>query len=211
MYLTDVILVSELKMIIWFCACGQEHLWHDECVTGYLSRMCTGEGIVLYVGAGLCESGKGNETPRSLVRSHGGRNVGLGCLKIGCWGEYLGLRGTRYQVVGENYIMRSLMFCIANQKLCGWLNKKKIRWAGHVACMGESRVVCRVLMGKSEGKRPPGRPRHRWEDNIKMHLHEVRCWGHGLDRSDSGYGEVAGTCECGNEPSGSIKCGVFRD
>jgi len=43
----------------------------------------------------------------------------------------------------------------------------------HVACMGERRGVHRVLVGKPEGKRPMGRPRHRWEDNIKMDLREV--------------------------------------
>jgi len=46
-------------------------------------------------------------------------------------------------------------------------------WAGHVARMGEGRGVYRVLAGKSEGKRPLGRPRHRWEVNIKMDLREV--------------------------------------
>ena len=48
-----------------------------------------------------------------------------------------------------------------------------MRWAGHVARMGEGRVVHRVLVGKPEGKRPLGRPRRRWEDNIKMDLQEV--------------------------------------
>ena len=73
--------------------------------------------------------------------------------------------------------------------------------------MGERRGVYRVWVGKPEGKRPLGRPRRRWEDNIKMDLQEVRCGGYGLDRGGSGYGQVAGTCECGNELSGSIKCG----
>jgi hypothetical protein len=45
-----------------------------------------------------------------------------------------------------------------------------MRWAGHVACMGERRGVYRVLVGKPEGKRPLGRPKHRWEENIKMDL-----------------------------------------
>jgi hypothetical protein len=40
---------------------------------------------------------------------------------------------------------------------------------------------------------------------------ESAMWGYGLDRAGSGYGQVAGTCECGNEPSGSIKCGEFLD
>ena len=52
-----------------------------------------------------------------------------------------------------------------------------MRWAGHVACIGESRGVYRVLVGKPEGKRPLGRPRRRWKDNIKMGLQEVGCEG----------------------------------
>jgi len=51
-----------------------------------------------------------------------------------------------------------------------------MRWAGHVARMGERRGLYRVLVGKPEGKRPLGRPRSRWEDNIKMDLQEVGCW-----------------------------------
>ena len=52
---------------------------------------------------------------------------------------------------------------------------RRMRWPGHVAHMGEGRVVHRVLVGKPEGKRPVGRPRCRWEDNIKMDLQEVGC------------------------------------
>jgi hypothetical protein len=48
--------------------------------------------------------------------------------------------------------------------------------------MGETRNACKILMGKAEGKRPPGRPTHRWEDNIKMNLKEIR-WG-GVDWID---------------------------
>jgi len=48
-----------------------------------------------------------------------------------------------------------------------------MRWAGHVARVGQGRAVHRVLVGKPEGKRPLGRPRHKWEDNIKMDLQEV--------------------------------------
>jgi len=51
----------------------------------------------------------------------------------------------------------------------------KMRWAGHVARMGERRGVYRILVGKPEGKRPLWRPRHRWEDNIKMDIQEVGC------------------------------------
>jgi len=52
-----------------------------------------------------------------------------------------------------------------------------MRRAGHVACMGEKRNVCRVLVGKPEESRPIARPRSRWDDNIKMDLQEVGCEG----------------------------------
>ena len=48
------------------------------------------------------------------------------------------------------------------------VKSRRMRWAGHVARMGEDRGVRRVLVGKPEGKRPLGRPRRRWEDNIKL-------------------------------------------
>jgi len=52
-----------------------------------------------------------------------------------------------------------------------WVIKsRRMRWAGHVVHMGEGRGRDRVLVGKLEGKRPLERPRHRWEDNIKMDL-----------------------------------------
>ena len=51
---------------------------------------------------------------------------------------------------------------------------KSRRWAGHVARMGGEKGVYRVLVGKPEGRRPLGRPRHRWVDNISMDLQEVR-------------------------------------
>jgi len=53
------------------------------------------------------------------------------------------------------------------------VKSRRMRWAGHVARMGEGRGVHRVLVGKPEGKRPLGRPRPRREDNIKMDLREV--------------------------------------
>jgi len=83
------------------------------------------------------------------------------------------------------------------------IKSRRMRWAGHVARIGERIGVYRVLVGKSEGKRPLGRTRPRWEDNIKIHIQEVG-WGPGL-------GHVVGFCSCGNEHSGSIKCGQFLD
>ena len=55
------------------------------------------------------------------------------------------------------------------------VTSRRIRWVGHVERMGEKRGVCRVLLGEPEGKRSLGRPRSRWEDNIKMDLQEVGC------------------------------------
>ena len=68
------------------------------------------------------------------------------------------------------------------------IKSRRMRWAGHVARMGEERRVYRVLVGKPNGKRPLGRPRRRWVDYIRTDLQEV-----------------ADACECGNEPSGSVK------
>jgi hypothetical protein len=58
------------------------------------------------------------------------------------------------------------------------IESRRMRWAGHVARMGEGRNVYRVLVGKPEGKRPLGRPWRRWKDGIKMDLREIgwRVW-----------------------------------
>jgi hypothetical protein len=53
------------------------------------------------------------------------------------------------------------------------VKSRRMRWAGHVARMGEERGMHRVLVGKPEGNRPSGRPRRRWEDNIKMVVQKV--------------------------------------
>jgi hypothetical protein len=58
--------------------------------------------------------------------------------------------------------------------------KSRMRGAGHVACMGEVRGFYRDLVGRPEGKRPLGRPRRRWEDNIKMDLWEIGLDGANL-------------------------------
>jgi hypothetical protein len=57
------------------------------------------------------------------------------------------------------------------------IKSRRMRWAGHVARMGEGRGVYRVLVGRLEGKRPLGRSRRRWEDNIKMDLREIGICG----------------------------------
>jgi len=56
------------------------------------------------------------------------------------------------------------------------IKSRRMGWDGHVARMGEERGVYRVLVGKQEGRRPLGRPRRRWVDNIRMDFQEVGCW-----------------------------------
>jgi hypothetical protein len=88
------------------------------------------------------------------------------------------------------------------------VKSRRMRWAGHVARMGEERKVYKVLVGNPEGKRPLGRPRRRWEDGITMDLREIG-WGCGLDSTGSGQGPVAGCIECGDEPSGSCATELY--
>jgi hypothetical protein len=70
------------------------------------------------------------------------------------------------------------------------VKSRRMRWAGHVAHIGEERKVYKVLVGKPEGKRPLGRPRHRWEDGIRMDLREDWLGGVwiGLDWLRTGTG-----------------------
>jgi hypothetical protein len=74
---------------------------------------------------------------------------------------------------GENCVTMNFIACILHLILVRMIKSRRLRWAGHVACMGEGRGVYRVLVGRPEGKRPLGKPRHRWEDNIKMSLREI--------------------------------------
>jgi hypothetical protein len=64
--------------------------------------------------------------------------------------------------------------------------KPRMRWIGHVARIGEKRNAYRSLVGKSEEKRPPGRPRRTWLDNIRMDLAEIGLGWCALDWSGSG-------------------------
>jgi hypothetical protein len=60
------------------------------------------------------------------------------------------------------------------------IKSRRLRWAGHVARMGAGRGVYRVLVGRPEGKRPLGRPRRRWDNNIKLDLREIGIDGANL-------------------------------
>jgi hypothetical protein len=64
----------------------------------------------------------------------------------------------------------------SSQNIVRVVNSRRMRWAGHATRTGERNGAYRIFVGKSEGRRPLGRPRHRWEDNIKTALQEVG-WG----------------------------------
>jgi len=118
------------------------------------------------------------------------RNIILPVVLYGCEAWWLTLREERKLRVFENMVLRRIFgpwrdevtgewrrmhneelndfYCSPNiVRVIKW---RRMRWAGHVARMGEERGVYRVLVGKAEGKRPLGRPRRRWMDNIRMDL-----------------------------------------
>jgi hypothetical protein len=70
----------------------------------------------------------------------------------------------------HNYELHSLY---SSPNIVRVVKSRRMSWLGHVARMGEERGVYRVLVGRPEGKRPLGRPRRRWEDNIKIDLREI--------------------------------------
>jgi hypothetical protein len=84
----------------------------------------------------------------------------------------------RDEVTGEwrRLHKKELYALYSSSNIIRVIKSRRLRLAGHVACIEESRGAYRALMGKPQGRRPLGRPRHRWEDNIKMHLREVG-WG----------------------------------
>ncbi|KAJ4435839.1 hypothetical protein ANN_18458 [Periplaneta americana] len=81
----------------------------------------------------------------------------------------------RYEVTGEWRKLHNseLHALYSSPDIIRNIKSRRLRWAGHVARMGESRNAYRVLVGRPEGKRPLGRPGRRWEDNIKMYLREM--------------------------------------
>jgi hypothetical protein len=86
-----------------------------------------------------------------------------------------------------------------------------MRWAGHVAYIRELRNSYRIFVGKLEGKRPLGRPRHRWVGNIKMDPREIG-WGDmdWIDQAEDRDPEE-GSCEHGNKPLVSRQCWEFLE
>jgi hypothetical protein len=88
----------------------------------------------------------------------------------------------RDEVTGEwrRLYNKELYALYSSPNIIRVIKSRRLRWAGHVARIGERRGAYRDLVGKPEGSRPLERPRHRWEDNIKMDLLDV-VWGRRLD------------------------------
>ncbi|KAJ4443724.1 hypothetical protein ANN_05448 [Periplaneta americana] len=127
------------------------------------------------------------EKTKYMIMTRDGNIVRNGNIKIGNLSfeevekfKYLGatvtnINDTRMEVTGEwrKLHKTELHALYSSPDIIRNIKSRRLRWAGHVARMGESRNAYRVLAGKPEGKRPLGRPRRRWEDNIKMDLREV--------------------------------------
>ena len=91
------------------------------------------------------------------------------------------------------------------------VKSRRMRWAVHVARMGERRGVHKVLVGKPEGKRPLGRPRRRWDDNVKMDLQEIgRGFGDWMELAQD-RDRCRALVRTVMNLRGSVKCGEFLD
>jgi hypothetical protein len=156
------------------------------------------------------------------------RNIILPVVLYGCESWLLTLREECRLRVFENRVLRRIFGPkrdevtgqwrrLHNKELYGLYSSpsiirvtksRRLRWAGHVARMGERRGAYRALVGKPEGRRPLGRPWRRWEDDIEMDLREVG-W------RDVDWIDLAQDRDMWRalvyEPSGSIKCGEFLE
>ena len=123
------------------------------------------------------------------------RTIILPVVLYGCETWSLTLREERKPRLFENMVLRRIFGPRRDEVMEEWrrlhneelndlycspnivrvIKSRRMRWAGHVARMGEERGLYRVLVGKPEGKRPLGRPRRRWVDNIRTELQEVGC------------------------------------
>jgi len=80
-----------------------------------------------------------------------------------------------FNFVNYVFLLLVFIFIICSPNILRLIRSRRMRWAGHVALMGEERGVYSVLVGKPEGRRPLGRPRRRWVDNIRMDRQGMGC------------------------------------
>jgi len=159
------------------------------------------------------------------------RTIILPVVLYGCESWSLTLRKERKLRVFENRVLRKIFGPRRDEVTGEWgrlhneelndlysspnivqvIKSRRMRWAGHVARMCEERGVYRVLVGKPEGRRPLGRPRRRWADNIRIDLQEMRCgymdWI-GLAQDRDLWRRLVSAVLL---PPGSVKCGEFLD
>ncbi|KAJ4429910.1 hypothetical protein ANN_22114 [Periplaneta americana] len=136
-----------------------------------------------------------DEEPQSAVKKSERiyKTVILPIVLYGCETRTLTLRKEQRLRVFENKLLRKIFGATRDEVTGEWrklhnmelralysspdiirnIKSRRLRWAGYVACIGESRNAYTMLVGRPEGKRPLGRPRRRWEDNIKIDLREV--------------------------------------
>ena len=140
--------------------------------------------------------------------SYWGKNVGWRCLRNGPLRRIFGV-----MTDGEKEELRKLrksrlMISTAQPIFFGWEKSISSRSVGHIACMGEERSIQgfggAIWEKETSWETQTGMGR-KYKDENSVNV----MWGYGLDRAGFGYRQVAGTCECGNEPSGSIKCAEF--
>jgi hypothetical protein len=156
------------------------------------------------------------------------KTIILPMVLYGCETWSLTLREQHRLSVFENRVLRRIFGPKRDEVTGGWtklhneelhglysspsiarvIKARRMRWVGHVACMGEVVGAYNILVGRPEGRIPLGRPGRRWEDNIKMDFREIRFgdvdwihWAQDRDRS----------CEHSDEPLASIKCREFLD
>ncbi|KAJ4428052.1 hypothetical protein ANN_24066 [Periplaneta americana] len=159
------------------------------------------------------------------------KTVILPVVLYGCETWTLTLREEQRLRVFENKVLRKIFGAKKDEVIGEWrklyntelhalcsspeiirnIKSRRLRWAGHVARLGESRNAYRVLVGRPEGKRPLGRWRRRWEDNIKMDLREVRYddreWINVAQDRDQWRAYVRAAI---SEPPGSLKASRER-
>jgi hypothetical protein len=105
---------------------------------------------------------------------------------------------------GEKLRNEELRNLNSSPSIIRMIESRRMRWAGHIARIGENKNTYRLFVGNPEGRRPLGKPRRRRVDTIKLDLRQDGVVRPGLVLLRIGTsGEI---CECGNEPSGSTKC-----
>jgi hypothetical protein len=156
-------------------------LSHQKCIHGEIKSRLNSGNAFYHSDQSLLSS---RLLSRNLkIKLH--KTIILPFVLYGCESWYLTLRGEHRLRVFENRVRRRIFGLRSNEVTGEWrklhnlylsldtirqIKLRRMRWVGLLACIGEETKVCKVLVGKPEGKGPLGRPRRRWEDGIRMDL-----------------------------------------